>query len=95
MEPKELKELGLTTLDFFAIGLIVFMAVLAIAVFVFLGGWPGRIATKRQHPYRSAVTIGGWVTLIAGGVFFPLVLIWAYAGSTDAKVEAAAGENLS
>ncbi len=79
----------MTALDYIAIGMILFMAGLGIGVFVFLGGWPGRVAAKRQHPYRSAVSIGGWVTLIAGGVLFPLVLIWAYAGSTDAEVAAA------
>ena len=83
----------MNTLDYIAIGILVFLAVLAIIVVVFLGGWPGRVAVARQHPYRSAVSIGGWVTLIAGGVFYPLVLIWAYAGSTDAEVEAAAEEN--
>ena len=79
----------MTALDYIAIGMILFMAGLGIGVFVFLGGWPGRVAAKRQHPYRSAVSIGGWVSLIAGGVLFPLVLIWAYAGSTDAEVAAA------
>ena len=83
----------MTSLDYVAIGILVFMAVLVIAVVVFLGGWPGRVAAARHHPYRSAVSIGGWITLIAGGVFYPLVLIWAYAGSTDAEVEAAAEEN--
>ena len=68
-------------------GLLAFLVALAIGVFVFIGGWPGRVARSRNHPYRSAVTIGGWVTLIAGGVFFPLVLIWAYAGAPDAEVE--------
>ena len=78
----------MTTLDYIAIGMILFMVGLGIGVIVFLGGWPGRVAAKRKHPYRSAVSIGGWVTLVAGGVLFPLVLIWAYAGSTDAEVVA-------
>ena len=79
----------MTALDYIAIGMILFMVGLGIGVFVFLGGWPGRVAAKRQHPYLSAVTIGGWITLIAGGVLFPVVLMWAYAGSTDAEVTAA------
>lgn len=75
----------MTSLDYVALGMLLFMAILGICVLVFLGGWPGRVAAKRNHPYLSAVTIGGWVTLIAGGIFYPLVLIWAYAGSTDAE----------
>ena len=78
----------MTSLDYIAIGMLLFMAGLGIGLLVFLGGWPGRVAAKRRHPYRSAVSIGGWVTLIAGGVLFPLVLMWAYSGSTDAEVEA-------
>ena len=77
----------MTGLDYAALGLLAFMVALGIGVFVFIGGWPGRVARSRKHPYRSAVTIGGWVTLIAGGIFFPLVLIWAYAGSPDAEME--------
>lgn len=76
----------MTGLDYMAIGMLVFMAVLAVLLFLFLGGWPGRVATARRHPYLSAVTIGGWVSLIAGGVLWPLVLIWAYAGTPDAEV---------
>ena len=79
----------MTALDYIAIGMILFMAGLGIGVFVFLGGWPGRVAVRRRHPYRSAVSIGGWVTLVAGGVLFPVVLVWAYAGTTDAEVAAA------
>ena len=75
----------MTSLDYVALGMLLFTAVLVVCVVVFLGRWPGLVAAKRNHPYQSAVTIGGWVTLIAGGIFYPLVLIWAYAGSTDAE----------
>ncbi|WP_366140690.1 DUF3302 domain-containing protein [uncultured Shimia sp.] len=51
--------------------------------------------TARDHPYRTAVTIGGWVTLIGGGVFFPLVLIWAYAGTPDAALQSVAREDIA
>ncbi len=77
----------MTGLDYAALGMLAFMVALAIGAVRFVGGWPGRVATKRNHPYRSAVAVGGWITLIAGGVFFPIVLIWAYAGSPDAVSE--------
>lgn len=73
----------MTSLDYIALGLLVFLAVLFVAMFIVLAGWPGRVATKRGHPYRTAVLIGGYATLVFGGVFWPLVLIWAYAGSPD------------
>ena len=65
-------------LDIFAwIVLIVLIATL-VAIFVALGMMPGHIARKRGHPWAEAVAIGGWVTLIFGFVFWPLVMIWAY-----------------
>jgi hypothetical protein len=65
-------------LDIFAwIVLIVLIATL-VAIFVALGMMPGHIARKRGHPWVEAVAIGGWVTLIFGFVFWPLVMIWAY-----------------
>ena len=39
---------------------------------------PGMIARKRNHPWAEAVSVGSWVTLIFGFVFWPLVMIWAY-----------------
>jgi hypothetical protein len=39
---------------------------------------PGMIAKKRNHPWKQAVTIAGWVTLFLGFVLWPVALIWAY-----------------
>ena len=74
----------MTSLDYVAIGLLIFIALIAAAVAVLLATWPGRVAAARQHPHAEAVAIGGWATLLFGGVFWPLVLMWAYAGGSDA-----------
>lgn len=69
-------------MDGFDIAAFVVMALLAgmaIAVFIFLGGWPGRVARRLDHPYADAISIGGWITLVFGGVGFPFILVWAYA----------------
>jgi len=69
-------------MDGFDIAAFVLMAILAgmaIGVFVFLGGWPGRVARRLDHPYAEAISIGGWITLVFGGVGFPFMLVWAYA----------------
>ena len=64
--------------DIFAwIVLVVVLATL-VAIFVLLGMLPGMVARQRNHPWAEAVSIGGWVTLIFGFVFWPLVMIWAY-----------------
>ena len=66
-------------LDITAFVLMGLMAAIGIGLFVFLGGWPGRVAKRLEHPYANAVSVGGWVTLVFGGVGWPFVLIWAYA----------------
>ena len=65
-------------IDFFAIFVFIVLIAIVVAVFVALGMLPGHVARKRGHPWAEAVSIGGWVTLIFGFVFWPLVLIWAY-----------------
>lgn len=74
----------MTSLDYVAIGLLAFIALLALAVAVALAAWPGRVAAARRHPHAEAVAIGGWATLLFGGIFWPLVLMWAYAGGSGA-----------
>ena len=71
---------------------IVFITMIAsfVALFVFLGLWPGKVARKRNHPYVDAISVGSWIALIAGGVLWPLILIWAYATPSQAKTEGAA-----
>src|SRR5262245_29176261 len=69
---------GMSFLDLFAWIVLILLAAIIVAVFVALGMLPGYIARKRNHPWAEAVAVGGWVTLIFGFVFWPLVLIWAY-----------------
>lgn len=76
----------MNALDYVALSVLAFMVALVIGVLVFLGSWPGRVAAKRKHPYTTGVAVGGWATLLLGGIFFPLVLIWAYSGSSDEVV---------
>ena len=66
-------------LDIAAFVVMAILAAMAIAIIVFIGGWPGRVAKRLNHPYQEAIAVGGWITLIAGGVGWPFILIWAYA----------------
>lgn len=52
---------------------------------VWLGLWPGKVAQQRQHPYTDAIAIGSWVALVAGGILWPLILIWAYAAPLESN----------
>jgi hypothetical protein len=66
-------------LDIAAFVVMALMAGIGIGLFVFLGSWPGRVARNLNHPYAEAISIGGWITLVVGGVGWPFILIWAYA----------------
>ena len=67
----------LSMLDVFAIIVLVLLALSAVIAVAVLGGLPGRIARKRQHPYAQAVTVAGWIGLVFV-VLWPLALVWAY-----------------
>ena len=65
-------------IDIFAWIVLILLIAMLVAIFVLIGMLPGMVARKRNHPWAEAVSIGGWVTLIFGFVFWPLVMIWAY-----------------
>jgi hypothetical protein len=65
-------------IDLFAWIVLVILALSTIAVIVFMAMLPGMIARQRRHPWASAVTVAGWVTLFLGFALWPVVLIWAY-----------------
>jgi uncharacterized membrane protein len=64
-------------LDYVALGTIIFLVIGATAVIVVIGSLPGEIARKRNHPWRTAVTVAGWIGLLTV-VFWPLALVWAF-----------------
>jgi hypothetical protein len=65
-------------LDLFALAVLLIIAAVVVAAVYFLGSWPGRVAHRRNHPDARAIEVGGWATLVFGGLFWPLVLMWAY-----------------
>ena len=64
-------------LDYVALFVIVFLICGVAAVIVALGSLPGKIASKRNHPWAEAVNVASWIGL-ATGVFWPVAFIWAY-----------------
>ncbi len=66
-------------IDLFAWVVLVTMIASLLYAFAWLGRWPGRVAQQREHPYRDAISIGSWVFLLLGGVFWAFILVWAYA----------------
>ncbi|MBE9532661.1 MAG: DUF3302 domain-containing protein [Proteobacteria bacterium] len=65
-------------LDIFALIVLLIIVGSALAIFIFMGLLPGKVAKQNNHPQVEAITIGSWVALLAGGILWPLILIWAY-----------------
>jgi uncharacterized BrkB/YihY/UPF0761 family membrane protein len=65
-------------IDIFAWIVLIVLIASTVFVVVFMAMLPGMIARRRDHPWKEAVTVGGWVTLFLGFALWPLVLIWAY-----------------
>jgi prepilin signal peptidase PulO-like enzyme (type II secretory pathway) len=80
-------------IDIFSWIVLLTMVASGLGIFIYLGLWPGKVAKQRNHPYVDAITIGSWVLLIAGGVLWPLMLIWAYATPTVNNASIAGGND--
>ena len=65
-------------LDIFAWIVLIVLIISAVFVIVFMAMLPGMIAKSRNHPWKQAVAVAGWVTLFFGFVLWPVALIWAY-----------------
>lgn len=62
----------------FAIFVIGLLFVLAVALVVWIGSLPARIARRRHHPQVDAINAMSWLgLLLTGGVGWGLALVWA------------------
>jgi amino acid transporter len=65
-------------LDIFAAIVLLVLLVTIIVGWVVLAMLPGKIARQRNHPQADAINVGAWLGALLGGLFWPLVLIWAF-----------------
>ena len=65
-------------LDYFALAILVILVTAGVAIWVFLGVMPGRIARDRKHPQADAISVCGWWGVLTMGLLMPLAYIWAY-----------------
>ena len=49
-----------------------------VAVIVFIGSLPGKIAAKRNHPQADAINAASWIGLAVGGVGWVVAFVWAF-----------------
>ena len=68
----------MTGLDIFALIVLLVLVATAVAVWVILGIYPGKIARERNHPQAEAIAVCGWWGVITMGLLLPVAWIWAY-----------------
>ena len=64
--------------DILAIVVLILVPVLVIVLFWIVHVLPEKIAHKRHHPQRDAITTLCLLSLVFGGMLWPLAWIWAY-----------------
>ena len=61
-------------LDYFALGVLIFVFLVIFYGIIILHDIPYLIAKKRNHPHADAIHVAGWVSL------FTLHVIWPFCG---------------
>lgn len=64
-------------LDYFALGLLIFVALVIFYGIIVIHDIPYEIAKKRNHPHQDAIHVSGWVSLFTLHVLWPFLWIWA------------------
>ncbi|UNK50058.1 DUF3302 domain-containing protein [Lysobacter sp. S4-A87] len=57
---------------------IVVAPLLGLAVFWTVHVWPERVAQARDHPQKEAIQVLSLLSLVFGGLLWPLAMLWAY-----------------
>jgi Protein of unknown function (DUF3302) len=66
-------------LNYFALGLLIFVVVAVFYGIIAIHDIPARIAKSRHHPHEDAIHAAGWVSLFTLHVLWPFLWIWAMA----------------
>ncbi|MFK8331679.1 DUF3302 domain-containing protein [Pseudomonas sp. BJa5] len=64
-------------LDYFALGLLVFVGLVLFYGIIVLHDIPYEIAVHRNHPHQDAIHATGWVSLFTLHALWPFLWIWA------------------
>jgi hypothetical protein len=73
--PPEMMDKAATYLAWF---IIIFMPIGAIVLFWLVHILPEKIAHKRHHPQRDAIQVLCLLSLVFGGLLWPIAWLWAY-----------------
>ena len=66
-----------TFLNYFALGLLIFVIVTLFYLIIAIHDVPYEIAHKRNHPHQDAIHAAGWVSLFTLHALWPFLWIWA------------------
>ena len=64
-------------LDYFALFLLFFVAIVLFYGIIAIHDIPYEIAKHRDHPHQDAIHVAGWVSLFTLHVIWPFLWIWA------------------
>jgi type VI protein secretion system component VasK len=64
-------------LNYFALGLLIFVVVVIFYGIIAIHDIPYLIAKSRNHPHEDAIHAAGWVSLFTLHVLWPFLWIWA------------------
>lgn len=64
-------------LDYFALILLIFVALVIFYGIIVIHDIPYEIAKERNHPHQDAIHVSGWVSLFTLHVLWPFLWIWA------------------
>jgi uncharacterized protein DUF3302 len=70
-------------LNYFALGVLVFVVVVLFYGIIAIHDIPHIIAKSRNHPHQDAIHAAGWVSLFTLHVLWPFLWIWAMAYRPD------------
>src|SRR5262249_21094301 len=66
-----------TFLNYFALGLLIFVVITLFYGIIAIHDIPYEIAHKRDHPHQDAIHAAGWVSLFTLHALWPFLWIWA------------------
>ena len=64
-------------LDYFALVLLFFVAIVLFYGIIAIHDIPYEIAKARNHPHQDAIHVTGWISLLTLHVLWPFLWIWA------------------
>ena len=80
-----LVDFELDSYDYVTFVILVLIVIAFFYVMVVLGGLPGKLAEKRNHPHAESVKLGGWIGLFTVFPWFH-ALMWAYHDSMTVDI---------